>query len=289
MHLHVQEAIRARRAMAELINRQGRRRSRVRKNAPLPPFQQPDHLRVAYFSSLRSMLVRAKALIDSRLTHRLQLISAEVASKARRDAGVRDVPGLVADVEDAFWNDYSDASVERLAETTARQTSDFQRDQLSRHLTAAVGVNVPIRDGNLGEQVDRFTARNVSLIRTIPQRYFDQVRSTIVEDVSDGRRWEDISDDLEERFDVAESTAKLIARDQVGKFYGALNEERQTELGIESFIWRTMNDNRVREEHEDLAGDTFAWDDPPAEGIPGEPINCRCYAEPDLSAILEDL
>jgi SPP1 gp7 family putative phage head morphogenesis protein len=289
VHLHVQEAIRARRAMAELINRQGRRRSRVRKNAPLPPFQQPDHLRMTYFSSLRNMLVRAKTLIDSRLTHRLQLISAEVASKARRDAGVRDVPGLVADVEDAFWNDYSDASVERLAETTARQTSDFQRDQLSRHLTAAVGVNVPIRDGNLGEQVDRFTAWNVSLIRTIPQRYFDQVRSTIVEDVSDGRRWEDISDDLEERFDVAESTAKLIARDQVGKFYGALNEERQTELGIESFIWRTMNDNRVREEHEDLAGDTFPWDDPPAEGIPGEPINCRCYAEPDLSAILEDL
>jgi SPP1 gp7 family putative phage head morphogenesis protein len=94
---------------------------------------------------------------------------------------------------------------------------------------------------------------------------------------------------LEERMGVAESRANLIARDQVGKLFGQLNEKRQTELGVTGYVWRTVHDNRVRELHEDRDGQHFDWNDPPEEtpddGHPGTPIQCRCYAEPDLTEI----
>ena len=49
-----------------------------------------------------------------------------------------------------------------------------------------------------------------------------------------------------------------------------------------------MNDgDRVRDEHQELEGETFSYDDPPSEGLPGQPVLCRCFAEPVLDEILE--
>jgi SPP1 gp7 family putative phage head morphogenesis protein len=45
----------------------------------------------------------------------------------------------------------------------------------------------------------------------------------------------------------------------------------------------------VRPEHEVLDGVVFEWSDPPSEGIPGEPINCRCTAEPDVQSVIDAL
>lgn len=287
MHLQVQEVVRRRRELARLITGRTPRR---RITARLPRQLQPDAVRLRYFGDLRQLVVRARDLVQARIGHRLRAISDEVRlTRARRDAGVRDVPGLLSTVEDEYWAGFSASSAEALAEKYARATSDFQREQLGRQLAMATGVAVPIRDGGLGRAVDRFTARNVSLITSIPERYFSAIRNTLVEDVGEGARWEEIADDLEERFQVSESTAKLVARDQVGKLYGALNQERQEELGITSFTWRTSHDNRVREEHVLLDGRTFDWDSPPAEGVPGEPINCRCWADPDVAGVVAAL
>lgn len=287
MHPHVQDVVRRRRELARLITGRTPRR---RITARLPRQLQPDTIRMRYFAELRQQVVRARDLVQARIGHRLRAISDEVRLvRARRDASVRDVPGLLSAVEDEYWDGFSASSAEALAEKYARATSDFQREQLGRQLAVATGVAVPIRDGELGRAVDRFTARNVSLITSIPERYFTSIRNTLVEDVGAGARWEEIADDLEERFQVSESTAQLIARDQVGKLYGALNQERQEELGITGFTWRTSEDNRVRDEHVLLAGRTFDWDSPPDEGIPGEPISCRCWADPDVAGVVRAL
>jgi SPP1 gp7 family putative phage head morphogenesis protein len=43
--------------------------------------------------------------------------------------------------------------------------------------------------------------------------------------------------------------------------------------------WRTQRDARVRRKHRALEGETFAPDEQPSEGRPGEPYGCRCWAE----------
>jgi SPP1 gp7 family putative phage head morphogenesis protein len=93
-------------------------------------------------------------------------------------------------------------------------------------------------------------------------------------------RYEGLADEIKAIGDVTDSRAKLIARDQTSKMNGAMTMLRQTSLGISRYIWQTAGDERVREEHADLDGQAFAWDAPPSEGNPGEPVNCRCVAIP---------
>lgn len=141
----------------------------------------------------------------------------------------------------------------------------------------------------LQPRIESFTAENVSLIKSAQQKYFGDIEKTVLRGVNSGARWEDVAGELEERFGIAERHAKLIARDQVGKFYGALNETRQKDLGLHRYVWRGMNDNRERPEHLAREGQDFAWTAPPSDGNPGQPVNCRCYAEPDFAPILESL
>lgn len=105
--------------------------------------------------------------------------------------------------------------------------------------------------------------------------------------VQDGKLHTDLADDLHARFDIGERKATLIARDQVGKLYGQVNAIRQKEVGVEKFVWRTAEDERVRAEHEQRDGETYSYDDPPDGELPGEPILCRCYAEPDFTSVLD--
>lgn len=45
------------------------------------------------------------------------------------------------------------------------------------------------------------------------------------------------------------------------------------------YIWRTVQDSKVRSSHADREGKTFSWTNPPKGGHPGEAYNCRCWAE----------
>ena len=91
---------------------------------------------------------------------------------------------------------------------------------------------------------------------------------------------------IEERFDVMQTQAELIARDQVGKMYSAFTQARHQELGVEEYIWQTSGDERVRDSHRAVDGKRFRYDDPPIvdgePATPGSPINCRCVPIPLL-------
>ena len=45
------------------------------------------------------------------------------------------------------------------------------------------------------------------------------------------------------------------------------------------YVWRTMEDEKVRESHALRDGKVYNWNLPPEGGNPGEDYNCRCLAE----------
>jgi predicted chitinase len=53
-------------------------------------------------------------------------------------------------------------------------------------------------------------------------------------------------------------------------------------LQLETYIWRSADDARVRPAHAENDDRVFAWSAPPAGGHPGQGWNCRCTAEPIL-------
>ena len=188
-----------------------------------------------------------------------------------------------------FTSEYKSA-----AENTAGRTSKVNRAQTKAQLDA-VGINIFKDTPSLGKFLKSFTARNVSLIRTVPDQALTSVQTVIESGIASGLRIEEIQKQLfyiikpedgasSSEFRKARNRAALIARDQVLTFSQQLSKARQTENGVSRFVWRTVGDERVRPLHEDRDGKEYAWETGAGaqDPYPGSGINCRCSPEPVL-------
>ena len=194
---------------------------------------------------------------------------------------------LIHDAEVEYGYRFSDVAFDELARRMLGRTSQFNKRQTSIALQAAAGRNLIETQALIDQEMKSVVVDNVALIKSIGDDYFSQLREMIPKAAETGDPYNSISKTIQERYEVAESRADLIAQDQIGKWNGQLSALRQTASGIEEYIWRTCQDDRVREEHAANDGKTFAWDSPPPlTGHPGEDIRCRCWAEPKVTGII---
>lgn len=259
----------------------------------LPRQQPPKTLARDYAAALRRIVDLTRQALQPLLDELPDLLrssSRERADSARADAGEgRRVRQLVDQARDRIARSVRPADIEKLAEEFARKTATYQRVQLSRQVKAALGADVFIRDRRLAGLVDGFVSENVSLIRSLPEEVLSKIERSVTRAVTSGTPHPELARQIQDEVGVGERRARLIARDQVGKFYGQVNESRQREMGVDGYVWRTARDARVRPEHEDREGQSFKWTEPPDDGHPGQAIQCRCYSEPNFATILEEL
>jgi SPP1 gp7 family putative phage head morphogenesis protein len=277
--------------------RGGSARSRRLRRKKIRPQRQPDAIRRTYYEAIAALTSQAREAVR-RALYPLGPSLVEETTRARGDdATLRlDSPAsaqrIFRDLARDFFAEFSNEKVAATVRRFGVELSDYQRREVARQFEQAIGFD-PFRMGEawLPARIEGFTAENVALIRTVPERYFADIETNLIRSLRGGMRWEEIAPMLEERFGVAESNAERIARDQVGKFYAELNQARQRDVGVDSYVWRTARDNRVRDSHYDLEGTSFTWESggDAVEGNPGEPINCRCQAEPDLTPLLDAL
>ena len=133
--------------------------------------------------------------------------------------------------------------------------------------------------------LDAFRRENVRLIGSVLDDQIAEVSEIVREAVQTGRRVEDLAADIEARFGVSASRARLIARDQVLKANSAMTQTRMTAVGVTRYRWSTSRDERVRPMHRELEGQIFSWSDPPVtnekgdRNHPGEDYQCRCLPQ----------
>lgn len=266
-----------------MTSRRGARsRRKIRRLLP------PKQIIAAYYGALRTMVdTSANALTLSLVPHIGKLVDA-TAGVHHDAANPHRINRVIRQAQDAFDRRFPLRRITAIVEKIGKRTSDHHVREMKKQLAfsgLAVSLDHVARKG-LKVRVRHFTADNVALIQDLPRLYLKQVQDVVLEGVRTGQRAGQIAKDIEERTGVAKSRARLIARDQVGKFYGDLTKTRQTGLGISKFVWRTSEDERVRPSHADLDGETFDWDDPPEDDdtgeviTPGSPVLCRCDAEP---------
>jgi SPP1 gp7 family putative phage head morphogenesis protein len=159
------------------------------------------------------------------------------------------------------------------------------RDVAKSNATALRAIGIKPTDLRLGPVLANKREENIRLIDKTLRGSADEIRDILRDPETFGLRVEEIAELLAERAKVSESRAELIARDQTTKLNGAINQTRQENAGVTSYVWSTSNDERVRPEHAALEGRTFSWNDPPAVGHPGEDIQCRCVALPVLDEL----
>lgn len=184
--------------------------------------------------------------------------------------------------------EYTKDEIKRLAMLTGTSVAEWNARQMNGQLKGIAEIDLFGSEPWLGREMGAFVQSNVDLITSLPDQYLDQVGQMVATSVRSGLRVEEIAKNLYDRFDVSESRARLIARDQIGKFNGQLTELRQKDVGVKGYIWRGVGDSRERPTHLANNNRRFTWDDPPATGHPGDDIQCRCWAEPDLSGVYGD-
>lgn len=109
-------------------------------------------------------------------------------------------------------------------------------------------------------------------------RLRNEVQSVLLEGLERGQSVQQLRARLRERVEVSRSRARVIVRNELGNASAHAQRESQKEAGVTHYIWHTAGDDRVRDSHRARHGKTYAWDNPPSDGNPGEPIMCRCAA-----------
>jgi SPP1 gp7 family putative phage head morphogenesis protein len=279
------------------------RKLRVRR---MPRQRQPDAIRAGYFAELRAIVREAQALVVRELFSQLPDIVEQAARRAdaeRFDAPIgKRLRALTDGMRERFEREHPASELERIAEKWATHTSRWHAAQLARQVDAgllaerkqriaetraAITVDVIRQEPKVRPVIEDFVETNVALIRgRVLRPFFDDIEAIVMRDAAAGMRHEEIARELRGRFPMSENRAKLIARDQIGKFYGNVNEVRQTGLGVARYVWRTVQDNRVRDSHVAREGQVYSWDKPPEGGHPGTEVNCRCSADPMLDDLI---
>lgn len=146
-------------------------------------------------------------------------------------------------------------------------------------------VSAILAAGDVRKVVEAATANNISLIRGLSDEAYKRIEQTVWRAYADGTGREQLGKTLREQMGFGKARARLIARDQLGKYSGALDRARQEQAGITSYVWKTVGDDRVRktsgDNHVRANGKRFLWAKPPTnpKGHPGQPIQCRCKAK----------
>lgn len=264
----------------------------------LPRQLYPKTVEREYVRRLYSLIDEMESVVASGMPEILRLLEFARAERLRQDAGEgRRTAELAEQMAAKLKALAQPGKVLRLAQEFAERTSTAQRLEIQKQTKAALGVDIFVSDRRIPPLIEGFVAENAALITNIPAKTADEIAQTITRAYSNATTVQDLQKEIEHRFKLTRDRARLIARDQIGKLNGQVNEARQKELGVTRYIWRTVKDERVRGDpdgkypraepsHFDREGQTFSYDDPPEGGHPGQDYQCRCYAEPVYSDIL---
>jgi len=126
--------------------------------------------------------------------------------------------------------------------------------------------------------------KNVDLIGAIVDKQSDLLERAVIDAVHSGSDFDTVVQAVQDQSDRGLSYAQFVARDQIGKAYADISQERQKQSGIERYEWVATDDSRTRPSHLEQDGKVFSWGNPPLiEGRPlnpGEDYQCRCIALP---------
>ena len=268
---------------------QSRRRHRSR---PLPLATPPRGAIVQHTALLQGISRELDAAIHDELAGlgvvpaRADAADGDAAPRVNPDAVAARLRRLVAKI---LQRKQLVTALDGVAASVAAHT----REQFQRQVRAALGIDLPASNPDFSRVFRDFRTKNTALIKTMAEDKVGRVRR-VLHEAGVGTRVEEIAAALQEQTGITDRHAALVARDQVLKLNGQVTEQRHQEAGVTEYIWRTSEDERVRESHRALDGTKHRYDQPPVQSAKGERANpgqffqCRCTMEPIIEGFDEE-
>lgn len=197
----------------------------------------------------------------------------------------------------------------------ARNISEFNKKEMDAFRQIAVGDAFVQDEPWVSKTLNDWAQNQVSLITKATQDMLDKVAARVRTGVKEGQTNREITRKIMSDLPgISFRRARIIARDQASKLNGELSQGRMTDAGLETYIWETAYDERVRgrpggryphalPSHWEMQGKICRWDDPtvcrstsgewekrPANAPynhPGMEIMCRCVALPNWDELEE--
>lgn len=131
-------------------------------------------------------------------------------------------------------------------------------------------------------------------IKKFSDEQIKDLRAMVKANAETGYRFDTLVQRIENKFNVTQSKAEFLARNETTAYVSKARQIRFQEVGATHYVWRTSNDSNVRKDHAHLKGQTFEYSKPPIvdvatgrRGNPGTDYNCRCIDDVIISNILE--
>lgn len=126
--------------------------------------------------------------------------------------------------------------------------------------SANVDLSTQMGPRDVAGTLEDVIQRNVALVRNVS----DQARGRISDIVYRGLQLRtparEVAKEIEVALGMGRERALRIAQDQATKLAGALDAERQQQLGMDSFEWLHSRKLHPRKEHVERNGKEFRWD-----------------------------
>jgi uncharacterized protein with gpF-like domain len=261
------------------------RRKAKRNEKVLPPVRPNVGIETAY----RGRLTR---LIDAMSNSVIYWLKASYRANTPRlaqdetpaDALRRSIRKLAAQ-----WTKRFDIASDQLGDYFALSVEKRSSAALRKILRDG-GISVEFKmTAEMRDVVGATVNANVSLIKSIPSQYFDQVEGAVMRSVQTGRDLAGLVVELERFSGISRRKAAFIALDQNNKATSAFTTARELALGIDEAEWHHSGGGKEPRPTHVQAGRekvrykiSTGWYDPALKRYvrPGEEPGCRCVGKP---------
>lgn len=192
---------------------------------------------------------------------------------------------------------------------TANETADFGEKEFQRIIEQGIHVDMPTSASWWEDMKSSWMEDNYTLITSNAKNYVSKINTLTEQAIVNGLSMNKLKEEIQKvTTGLSEKHCKLLARDQIGKLNGQINQAQMEELGLDLYVWSTAFDDRVRDSHSIMEGLLCRWDDAnvcsydngktwqdrPSGAVllhPGQDIQCRCVGlafYPELIAEMEN-
>lgn len=191
--------------------------------------------------------------------------------------------------------------------TAAESVNAWVAKRFSLERQIALGMVYDPQEPWVQKATSDWAETNKKLVKSLVGEHRARMETMALDAVTNGKRPEALLLDILKANKMTYNRARLIARDQIGKLTAQLTEKRSTAIGLDTYVWRTAMDERVRgnpagryptahpshwgaEGKIGVYGKPGIWIDPstgkevprgandPLEA-PGIPVQCRCTSQ----------
>lgn len=258
--------------MADLVSPTG-------KPVPLRPVHPNAGVQAAYRRRLQRMVDEMQRSLVYWLRAAYRENQPEIAQDESPAISLRKAMGRLTRTWQRKFNEASQPVAEKFTDQSMSAADVSLQDSLRQK-----GFTVKFQMSREANDVFQATVgENVGLIKSIASEHLQDVQGLVMRSVQQGRKLDELTGELEKRYQITRRRAAFIARDQNNKATATITRVRQQGLGITQAKWmHSAGGKHPRQSHVDANGKVYEVD----KGMyidgawirPGELPNCRCVA-----------